>query len=113
MAGPQVVIGVRVGQDPCKSEVANLGIELAVLVFLDEDVLWLEITVNDVALVDLNQSVDHVREDSQDALSVKHSFGVSVFVLCDEVEARSLVSFVKIILQGLARAEFHLDHQVD
>lgn len=69
--------------------------------------------MNNFAFVDFNNSVDHVREDLEDALSVEDSLGFSILVFGDKVESRSLVSLVKVILQGLARAVFHLDHQVD
>lgn len=75
----------------CKPKVPYFDIT----VFVSEDVVWLQVPMNDVRLVDGYHTINQLREDLEVFLS--GNFGPPL---------------LDIFLKGLSRAIFCLDHQV-
>lgn len=86
-----------------KAKVANLCVSLGV----NEDVLWLEISVNYVVFVDDHHPVYNLAEN----LQVLCSIDDSSFALRNEVETLFLIALGEVVNQCF-RTILHLDHEV-
>jgi len=90
-----------------ETEVTNFG-SISMTINIDENILWLQISMQHIVFVDFSDTVDHVPEDFYVLWSIDNP---TFFMYIGRFTFR--ISFGKEVFQWLSRAILHLNHHVN